>query len=57
MSDAGANIRTVHHVRPDGDLSVGETFLVSVVETSGESHARQVRDAIKADDYAVGRVN
>ena len=57
VSDAGANIRAIDHVRSDADLSVGEAFLVFVVETSGESHARQIRDAMEADGYGVERVN
>ncbi|MCU4743266.1 threonine ammonia-lyase [Natronoglomus mannanivorans] len=52
-----ANIRTVHHYRADNSLSVGEAFLVFLVETSGESHAAKIIETIEEQGYDVDLVN
>ena len=57
IADQGANIRTVDHYRADETLSVGEAYLVFLVETSGEEHADVITDAIEAEGYAVERIN
>ena len=57
IADRGANIRTVHHIRADDSLSVGEAYLEFLVETSGEGHAAEIMDAIEDEGYAVDRVN
>lgn len=53
----GANIRTVHHHRADGVLSVGEAFLVFLVETSGRRHASEIVETIEGEGYDVAQVN
>lgn len=57
IADLGANIRTVHHYRADNSLSVGEAFLVFLVETSGASHAVKVIEAIEDHGYEVEQIN
>ncbi|WP_255171462.1 threonine ammonia-lyase [Natrononativus amylolyticus] len=57
IGDLGANIRTVHHYRADGSLSVGEAFLVFLVETSGDSHAAAIIESIEREGYEVTQVN
>jgi threonine dehydratase len=57
IADRGANIRTVHHIRADDSLAVGEAQLEFLVETSGEGHAAKIMDAIENEGYAVERVN
>ena len=57
IADLGANIRTVHHYRSDNSLSVGEAYLVFLVETSGSAHARQIVETIEAKGYDVEQVN
>lgn len=52
-----ANIRIVHHHRADGSLSVGEAFLVFLVETSGRRHASEIVETIEGEGYDVARVN
>lgn len=52
-----ANIRTVHHYRADNSLSVGEAFLVFLVETSGEGHAAKIIETIEEQGYDVDLVN
>lgn len=53
-----ANIRTVHHhLRADGSLSVGEAFLVFLVETSGRRHASEIVETIEGEGYDVAQVN
>ncbi|MCL7417639.1 MAG: hypothetical protein M8354_07355 [Halalkalicoccus sp.] len=57
IAERGANIRTVHHIRADESLSVGEAHLEFLVETSGEGHAAKIMGAIENEGYAVDRVN
>jgi threonine dehydratase len=57
IAHLGADIRTVHHHRADGSLSVGEAFLVFLVETSGRRHASEIVEAIENEGYDVERVN
>lgn len=57
IADLGANIRTVHHYRADGDLSVGEAFLIFLVETSGENHAARIVADVEAQGYEVTQIN
>ncbi len=57
IADLGANIRTVHHYRADGDLSVGEAFLIFLVETSGENHAARIIADVEAQGYEVTQIN
>jgi len=47
----------VRHDRAVGDLEVGDAYLVFQVVTSGESHAKNVMDAIEDAGYEVERVN
>lgn len=57
IADRGANIRTVQYIRADDSLSVGQAYLESLVETSGEGHASRIISAIKIEEYLVDRVN
>lgn len=57
IGDRGANIRTVHHYRADDSLSVGEAYLVFLVETSGTGHAEEIIETIEDEGYDVERVN
>ena len=57
IGDRGANIRTVDHYRADDSLDVGEAALVFLIETSGESHAEDIKRAIRERGYEVRRVN
>ncbi|WP_114576396.1 threonine ammonia-lyase [Saliphagus sp. LR7] len=57
IADLGANIRTVHHYRADGELSVGEAFLIFLVETSGENHAARIVADVEAQGYEVTQIN
>ncbi|WP_436925618.1 threonine ammonia-lyase [Halosimplex amylolyticum] len=57
IADLGANIRTIHHYRADRALSVGEAFLVFLVETSGNEHATTIVEAIEEEGYVVEQVN
>ena len=57
IAERGANIRTVHHYRADESLSVGEAFLVYLVETSGDGHAARITGAIEDAGYEVDRIN
>jgi len=57
IGEQGANIRTVRHDRAVGDLAVGDAYLVFQVVTSGESHAKNVVEAIEELGYEVERVN
>ncbi|TYL37963.1 threonine ammonia-lyase [Natronococcus pandeyae] len=57
IAERGANIRTVHHYRANDSLSVGEAYLVFLVETSGASHASGIIETIEDEGYDVERVN
>ncbi|WP_306061620.1 threonine ammonia-lyase [Natronococcus wangiae] len=57
IADRGANIRSVHHYRANDSLSVGEAYLVFLVETSGASHASDIIETIEDEGYDVERVN
>lgn len=57
IADLDANIRTIHHYRADNTLSVGEAFLVFLVETSGNEHARKIVGTIEGEGYVVEQVN
>lgn len=57
VADLGVNVRTVHHLRADGSLSVGESLLILLVETSGESHASEIIRTIEDEGYDVDRVD
>lgn len=57
IADRGANIRTVNHYRAEDSLDVGEAALVFLIETSGESHAEEIKRSIRDHGYEVERVN
>lgn len=57
IADRGANIRSVQHYRSDEALSVGEAFVVVLVETSGAGHAAEVIESLHEAGYPAERVN
>lgn len=57
IADLGTNIRTVHHHRADGSLSVGEAFLIFLVETSEERRASRIVETIEGEGYDVDQIN
>ncbi|MDE3129674.1 MAG: threonine ammonia-lyase [Acidobacteriota bacterium] len=51
VSDAGANLLDVQHIREGVDLHIQETAVQLVLETRGPEHAAAVRAAIAAGGY------
>ena len=51
VAEQRANLLDVVHIREGLDLHVRETAVQLVLETRGQEHAEQVRDAIRASGY------
>jgi threonine dehydratase len=56
IAEQGANLLDVIHLREGLDLHVRETAVQLVLETRGQSHAEQVRRAVREAGYAEARV-
>jgi threonine dehydratase len=56
VAEQGANLLDVIHLREGLDLHVRETAVQLVLETRGQSHAEQVRRAVREAGYAEARV-
>ncbi len=57
IANHGANIHDVRHDRAVEDLSVGDSYLVFRIETSGAEHAESIIRAIESEGYIVEDVN
>ncbi|MFC6764681.1 threonine ammonia-lyase [Natrinema soli] len=57
ISNYSANIHDVRHDRAVEDLSVGDSYLVFRIETSGAEHAESIIRAIESEGYTVEDVN
>ena len=56
VAEHGANLLDVIHIREGFDLHVRETVVQLVLETRGQSHAEQVKRAVREGGYAEPRV-
>jgi threonine dehydratase len=52
LAARGANLLDVQHIREGVDLHIRETAVQLVLETRGPTHAREVRQAVRAAGYA-----
>lgn len=57
IANHGANIHDVRHDRAVENLSVGDSYLVFRIETSGAEHAESIIRAIESEGYTVEDIN
>ncbi|MDJ1433788.1 threonine ammonia-lyase [Halostagnicola sp. A-GB9-2] len=57
IANHGANIHDVRHDRAVENLSVGDSYLVFRIETSGAEHAESIIRAIESGGYTVEDIN
>jgi len=56
VAEHGANLLHVTHIREGLDLHVRETAIQLVLETRGQAHAQDVREAVRGAGYVEPRV-